>query len=171
MDKESTATETNASAIAPKEETKAVVSTPDDLEARFLASEAEKKALQDKADNYQRAYIKERRKNKGEIVDDEEDDDDRIRRISEETIANSRLAEIAREQDEIIKKALKENKELKLAQVNRPSGNPVGSHTEGQTVTDTSITPEQLAYFKSKNWSDQDIERYKKNARKNNALR
>ncbi len=166
------ATETNAPAIAPKEETKVTVSTQDDLEAKFLASEAEKKALQDKADNYQKAYLKERRKNKGETVDDE-DEEDKFRRIAEETLANSRLAEIAREQDEIIKKALKENKELKLAQMNRTSNTPtaLGTHTEGQPVTDTSITPEQLTYFKSRNWSDKDIEAYKKNARRTGAIR
>ncbi len=165
MNKESTATEANATAIAPQEGTQVTVPTQDDSEAKFLALEKEK-------ENYKNAYLKERKKNKGEIVDNDETEDDKIRRITEETIASSRLAQIAQEQDEIIKKALKENKELKLAQANRNSTpTALGTHSEGQPVTDTSVTPEQLAFFKSKGWNDKDIEAYKKNARKTGAIR
>jgi hypothetical protein len=64
---------------------------------------------------------------------------------------------------------LKENTELKLTLKNKSNGIPtsVGSHTEGYQVQDTSVTPEQLAAFKSRGWSDKDIERYKKNLNKN----
>jgi hypothetical protein len=78
------------------------------------------------------------------------------------------LAQIAQEQEAIIKKALKENKELKLANLNKTKVPPasVGSHNESIPATDTSITPEQMSAFKARGWSDKDIERYKKNLRK-----
>jgi len=75
------------------------------------------------------------------------------------------LAEIAQEQDALIKKALKENRELKLAQLNKTNTPPasVGTHSEGQMVKDTLVTPDQAAAFKARGWSDKDIEKYKKN--------
>lgn len=169
MNKETKAIETNASAIAQKEATPVVVVTDIDYEARNIALEAEKAKLIEESANYKLAYLKEKNKKKEEIDLGEEDDDSRIRRIANETLANSRLADIAREQDEIIRKALKENKELKLAHMNKANGIPtiIGSHTEGAVVQDTSVTPEQLAAFKSRGWSDKDIERYKKNIQKN----
>ncbi len=85
--------------------------------------------------------------------------------VAQKVLADSRLAEIAREQDEIIRKALKENKELKLARSKDTSMPPAstGTHSESAPVRDTSITAEQLAAFKARGWSDKDIERYKKN--------
>ena len=142
------ATEAIVPAIAPEE----------DLEARLAQLETEK-------ENYRKAYLKEAAR-KVEPVD--EDEDDKINRKVNEAIANSKLADIAREQDDIIKKALKENKELKLAQLNKTGTPPatIGSHNESTPVRDTLVTPEQMAAFKAKGWSDKDIERYKKNLQK-----
>lgn len=151
MDETKPATETTiepAQTIAPE----------DDLEAKLAKLEAEK-------ENYRKAYLKEAAK-KEEPANETEDDE--ITRKVNAAIANTKLAEIAREQQEIITKALKENKELKLAQLNKTNA-PVasmGSHSEGVTVKDTLITPEQMTFFKAKNWSDKDIERYKKNLAK-----
>lgn len=148
-------TETNVAAIVPQE---TVVASPEDAEARFKQLEAEK-------ENYRKAYLKEADKNK---LGENEDYEDKIRRIASETLADSRIAEIAREQDAIIAKALKENKELKLAQLNKTTAPAaMGTHTESVAVQDTSITNEQLAAFKAKGWTDKDIERYKQNMRKN----
>ncbi len=145
---ETIATETIAPTIAPEE----------DYEARIAQLETEK-------ENYRKAYLKEADK-KPEPVDEEEDD--KINRKVNEAIANSKLAEIAREQDDIIKKALKENKELKAAALGTKKEPPagMGGHSESTPVRDTSITPEQMTYFKSMNWTDKDIERYKQNLRK-----
>ena len=160
------ATEANVQAIAPVEPVKVNAVAQDDLEAKNLALEVEKSRLLEEKDNYKNAYLKEKRKKEG-IVDDEDvlNDDDRLRKIAREEMSNSRLAEIARERDLIIKKALRENKELKLAQLNKTNVSPanIGTSSEGISVTSTSITPEQMAYFKSKNFTDKDIERYKKN--------
>lgn len=167
MENNQNATETNAQAIAPGEESKVVIPTEDDLEARNVALEAEKARLIEESANYKVAYLKEKKKNRGD-EDEVMDEDERLRQITREELANSRIAQIAYEQDQIIKKALKENKELKLAQLNKtnsPSA-AIGSHSEAPQVKDTLVTPEQMAAFKQRGWTEKDIERYKANLRK-----
>lgn len=136
----------------------------EDLESKNAVLEAEKSKLIEEAANYRVAYLKERSK---KLDTEDESEDDKIRRITQETLANSRIAEIAREQDALIKKALKENKELKLAIINKTDlPVSVGVHSETQPVKDTSITDQQMNAFKARGWSDKDIERYKKNLSK-----
>ena len=150
-------------AAAPETTVTPTVDTTEDMEARFAQLEAEKAKAIEEAANYKLAFLKE--KNKQPENFDSETDEDKMRRIAQETLANSKLAEIAREQDAIIQKALKENKELKLAQLNKTTTPPaaVGSHNEAPPVQDTLVTPEQMAAFKARGWTDKDIERYKKN--------
>lgn len=133
----------------------------DDNEARIASLEAEKAKLTEEAANWKLAALKEKAK-KDEGLDS--DEDERMASIARRALADSRLAEIAREQDAIITKALKENKELKLAQLNgkQPSA-AIGTHSESDTVKDTIVTPEQMAAFKARGWDDKKIERYKKN--------
>lgn len=151
-------TETIAAPIPPQE--KVEVALQDDLQARNELLEAEKSKLIEEAANYRVAYLKEKSKSTPE----DEEEDDKIRRIAHETLANSRIAEIAREQDSIIKRALKENHELKLANKNKPDvPASIGAHSEGIPVKDTIVTPEQITAFKARGWTDKDIERYKKN--------
>ncbi len=151
MDEEKKAIETNTETVATQE--------VEDYEVKVAALEAEKAKLTEEAANYRVAFLKEKSKNGGE-----EDDDERMERIAKKTLAESRVADIVREQDAIIKKALRENKELKLAQMNK-TDIPVSttSHSEGKPVTDTLVTADQLAAFKARGWTDKDIERYKKN--------
>ena len=155
---EKKATETSTETIATQEK------VVDDSEAKIAALEAEKAELIKKAsdgENYRVAYLKE----KSKARDDEETDDERMERIARKAITDSRLSEINREKDAIIAKALKENRELKLAQANK-TDIPVSTttHQEGKTVRDTLITPDQESYFKNTlHWSDKEIERYKKN--------
>lgn len=153
------ATEANAPTIATGETTSAPV-VQDDAEARYQKLEEEK-------ENYRKAYLKVSDERKATRDSSGSDEDSRMREIAQETLANSRLAEIAREQDAIIQKTLKENRELKLARLNKTEPpTAVGTHTESTPVRDTLVTPDQMAYFKSKNWTDKDIERYKKNLAK-----
>jgi len=157
MDENSNATETSAPTIAPEE----------NLEDKVSALEAEKVKLLEEKENYRKAYLKSSKAPKSE--DDEPEDDDKLKRIVDERLAESRLAEIARELNDISQKALKENKELKLALQNKTKTPPaaMGTHSESPTaVADGLVTSEQLAYFKSRGWSDKDIERYKKNLQK-----
>ncbi len=151
------ATEANTEAIAPQ----AVVETPEDSEARY-------KRLEEEKENYRKAYLKESEKNR--IPMEELDEDGKMAEIARRVMGESRLAEIAREQDSIIQKALKENKELKLAQLNKTTTTPsaaIGTHSESVAVKDTMVTPDQEAFFKSKGWDAATIERYKKNLQKN----
>lgn len=142
------------------------VDTNEDLLARHSQLEQEKLKLFEEKENYKKAYLKEKEKReKGEDVDDEE----KYRRIAREELANSRLAEIAIEQDSLIQKTLKENKELKLAYLNKSTTTPspaMGSHSEAQAPRDTLVTQEQIEFFKKRGWSDSDIERYKTNLRR-----
>ncbi len=146
-----------------------VIPTPviqDDLSAKFEALEAENKRIASERDNYKRGLLKAKGKIDEDI--DSEDLEEKVARIADERLANSRLAEIAREQDDIIRKALKENNELKLALKNK-SGTPpasVGIHSEGPSVQDGLVTSEQLAAFKAQGKDDKWIEAYKKNLRK-----
>ncbi len=133
----------------------------DDAESRVAALEAEKAKLLEENGNWKAAALKYKKDAKEDVV---LDDDEKMRKIAQEAVSESRLAEITREQDSIIKQALKENKELRLARSN-PNTPPaaIGSHSESAPVRDTLITPDQLAALKAKGWNDKDIERYKKN--------
>lgn len=133
----------------------------DDAEARYAKLEEEK-------ENYRKAYLKSETARKSQ-EDSDAPEDSRMEEVARKVLADSRLAEIAREQDTIIQKTLKENKELKLANLNKTGGvaASVGSSTESTPVRDTLVTPDQSAAFKAKGWTDKDIERYKKNLQKN----
>lgn len=154
MDKDKIAVNT-PEAAAPQTEVVAV----DDNEAKIAALESEKAKLIEENANWKVAALKYK---KGE---DTEDDEERMTRIAQKALSDSRLAEIAREQDSIIRKALKENRELKLAGLNKTPVVPAaqGTHSEATPVRDTLVTQEQIAAFKARGWSEKDIERYKKN--------
>lgn len=153
----------DAETVATQEEEEVLPPTEPDYESKIKDLEDEKARLIEEGANYKLAYLKEKGKKEERVQD--EDDDDKMRRIAKETLAESRLVEIAQEQDAIIKKALKENKELKLVNLNKDKTPPagIGTHSEGQAVKDTLVTPEQMTAFKARGWSDKDIERYKKN--------
>lgn len=150
-------------AVAPKTETSTVALTDD--EARIAQLEKEKADLIVEASNYKVAFLKEKSKKE---VDLDETEEERIRRITLETISENKIAQIDTEKEALLKKLARENKELKLAQLNNTKLPPqaTGSDEPIATVKDTVITPEQLAAFKAKGWSDKDIERYKANLKK-----
>ncbi len=164
MDKDPNAVKITPAA-APVEEP--AIAPTEDLEAKVASLEAERARLVEETSNWKLAALKAKGKVKEEpVISGDENNVDVLRRIAREELANSRLAEINREQEAINKKALKENKELKLALANRTSVTPsatIGTHNEGKPVTDTLVTPEQIAAFKARGWTDKDIERYKKN--------
>jgi hypothetical protein len=140
--------------------------TQEDAEARIAVLEAERNKAIEEAANYKLGMLKAKGKIK-EDFDDEETEDERIERIVQEKLSATKIAQIDTEKEVLLKKLAKENKELKLAFSNKTSvATSVGSHSESRSVTDTSVTPEQLAAFKSRGWSEKDIENYKKNLRK-----
>lgn len=156
---EPTATEqtTEETIVAP------TIAPEEDLESKVAQLEAEKTQILEEKENYKKAYLKETQR-----APVDESEDERYRRIAREELANSRIADIAKEQEAIAEKALKENKELKLAALSKTEpAAAIGSHSESTPVQDTSITPEQLRYFKEDlKWTDTDIARYKTNLRK-----
>lgn len=156
MNEEKKATEANAVSIAPQEKSEA--------EMKIEALEAEKAQLLEEKVNYKMAYLKEVNKDR----DPNESEEERLRRIIREETATSRISAIDKEKEDLLKKTLRENSELKRTFSNKPdvpASNTV--HSEGQRVTDTIITPEQLAQFKAMGKDDKWIENYKKNLRKN----
>lgn len=164
MTEEEKAAEAIAQATALEEKRKAeeAAKAPTEAEQKILALEKEKEEILVREANYKVAYLKEKKKN--DSIDPDETDDERIRRITREELANTRLNEIDTEKEELLKKTLKENKELKLAFQNKIPDKPSsGSHSEVPEVQSTLVTPEQLLAFKAKGWTDKDIERYKKN--------
>jgi hypothetical protein len=168
MEIKETATETSTQAIAPAgtDTTVITVDANEDHGAKYSTLEAEKAKLMEEKENYRLAYLKEKsRKDSGENVDDEE----RLRTLMREELAKSRIADIAVEQEALITKISKENKELKLANMNKATISApasIGSHSETPQVKDTLVTTEQMAYFKSLGWSDAKIDLYKKNLQK-----
>lgn len=165
MDKNQTATETNAQNIATAG-TEVKVSTVDmneDLLAKYSALEASKAKAEQEKENYRIAYLKEKaKKDSGESVDS----DELMRLTIREELANSQLATVALQQHDIIQATMKENRELKLANLNRstttsPAG--MGSHSEAPQVRDTLVTPDQDAELRKRGWDDKKIALYKKN--------
>lgn len=153
-------------AAAPQTDTVAVEAA-DDLQAKYSALEAEKNKALEEAANYRLAFLKEKNKNKDD-GDSDSDEDARMEQIARKALADSRLADIAKEQQAIIDRALKENRELKLAQMNRKEpAATIGSHSESIPVKDGTVSSEQLAALKARGWTDKDIERYKKNLARN----
>jgi hypothetical protein len=151
-----------AQPIATEEKVK-VLPDNEDYEARIKALEEDKTRLVGEKENYKLAYLKEKSK-KSSDDSEEESDEDKIRRIAREEAINAKIAGIDYEKDALLQKALKENKELKLANLNKTSApSAMGVHSEGESVKDTQISPELAAYFKSRNFTEKDIERYKKN--------
>jgi hypothetical protein len=162
MSEENLAVKTDSPAAEDKVETP--TPTEDgDAEARIVQLEAEKAKLIVESANYKLGMLKA----KGKVQEDFEDEseDDRIARIVQEKISETKIAQIDTEKDKLIKQTLRENKELKLALQNKTKDPlaTLGTHSESQKVQDTSITPEQMTAFKAKGWTDKDIERYKKN--------
>lgn len=172
MEENKIAVNTDQSAVTDKVGV-TTTETQDDAETRIEALEAQKAQAIEEASNYKLAFLKEKRKNRLESqendVDHEETSDEKIERVVNEKLLNAKITAIDTEKEVLLKKVLKENKELKLAQINKATTPPasIGSHNEFVPVTSTVITQDQLNAFKAKGWSDKDIERYKKNLSKN----
>ncbi len=140
--------------LAPEQET--------DLEAVLLAKEEEINRLRRDNKDYKAGMLswkkkakKNRDEDEEEDFDEEESNDDRMRRIIREEMAQTDLARANAEKEEIIKKIIRENKEIKTALKNKAqiSNLPGGSSQEsstGEGQKNTIWTKEQLDYFKSK---------------------
>lgn len=153
--------------VQPIPPVEVVAPTQTEAEAKIASLEAEKAKLLEERTNYQAAYLKEKAKN--DDLGSDENEEDRVRRIIREEDTNKRLAQIDKERELELQKALKENKELKLTLTNK-TGVPasMGSHSEGLSVNnDPVISPEQMAQFRAMGKDEKWIEMYKKNLQRN----
>ena len=159
--------EAEAAALKAKESDGAKIQDEDLLEV-LQAKDEEIQKIAAERDNYKKGLLKA----KGKIQDDEdetEDPTDLMRRIAREELLASQEGILRKEKDELIKKVLKENKELKLASRNREQL----SKTENSTSVDTpkpektdTLSKDQIESLKKKGWDDKKIELYKKNLAK-----
>lgn len=141
-----------------------VETTPEDAGTPIVPEEADllnefqsvleklDKAERDR-DNYKKGLLARKR---GEPIPEQLEEDEVERRAEEkakELFKEAQLTEALKKKDEIALKALKENRELKIALKNRsgivttPSG---GSQPDPAPSKDTFWTADQLAYFKKR---------------------
>lgn len=134
-----------------------------EAEAYIAQLEDQRNKAIEEAANYKLGMLKA----KGKALEDygDETEDERIARIVSEKLAETKIAQIDQAKEDYYKKLARENAELKLAQLNKTNLPPasIGTHSESIGVSDTLVTPEQIAAFKARGWTDKDIEKYKRN--------
>lgn len=120
-------------------------------EELLAEKEAELQKAQEERDNYRRGMLKAKGKVQEETFSEEESDEDKMRRIAREEALSIREQMIQREKDDLIKKALKENSELKIALKNKAQLTPASgaSADSSPDVKDTYWSPEQIASLKA----------------------
>lgn len=142
-----------------------------DYEAQNSALIEELARVEKEKENYKRAALKAKGKlPQPSSYEEEEEPSDLealIEKKVEEKLILSRETQIRRQQEELIKKALKENKELKLAlqaksQISNTSIGASGS-SSSPAPSDGVLTKEQIQLFKQQGWDDTKIQRLKDN--------
>lgn len=126
-----------------------VIQTEIDWEAKYLETQANLDKVAAERENYKKGMLKA----KGKSDDDDESDDEKIERIVNEKLQGSTEARLLQEKDDIAKRALQENKELKVALKNRAQIGSSATQGGGQSTTDVKTdfwTSEQLAFFKKR---------------------
>lgn len=126
-----------------------------DLAAEYEALLAENARLAADRDNYRKGMLAAKGKSKVEeptYEPEEETEDDRIARKVREVLSQTQAEQARKRQEEIIKQALKENRELKAALQNRSqiSSAPASSSKESPEPRDSYFTDEQIAYLKKR---------------------
>ena len=170
MDTNNTAVEDkNQTAASGQTTTPPVVTSAEDYEAQIAKLEAEKAKAIEEGSNWKIAALKAKGKLPTEQLEEgDETPDEKMRRIAREELANTKIIQIDTEKDALVKKMARELSELKLANLNKTTTPPaaMGAHSESAQVNTTDITPEQLAAFKARGWTDKDIENYRKNLKR-----
>lgn len=119
-----------------------------DWESKYNETQASLDKVAAERENYKRVALSKKGKS-----DDDESEDEKISRIVAQQLQESTEARLLREKDEIAKKAIQENKELKVALKNRAQVGASAASGGGQSSTDVKTefwTAEQLAYFKKR---------------------
>ncbi len=137
------------------EVTKVEASQPTQTEVDLAVALAEKdKELADLAkerDNYKRGLLKAKGKPISEEIDDADEDlNSKVARLVSEQLLTTKEAQIQADKDAIIKKALKENSELKVALKNSKGMTPSG----GSSSADEPIQDEISKIFSKEQLED-----------------
>jgi len=147
-----------------------VVKTEVDDSDRIAQLEAEKAKLIEESANYKLGMLKAKAQNKGtEFFEEDavtETPEETTRRIIREELVNNKISQIDSEKEALMAKILRENKELKLANLNKTTTtapSSLGTDNEGIQVTSSILTADQITALKARGWDDKMIERYKKN--------
>lgn len=145
-----------------------------DYEALLAEKDAELAKVKDERENYKKGLLKA----KGKLPEEsqretdglEEDADSRTRRIVQETLLSTKEAQLHAEKEQVLKAALKRNKELETALKNRgqiTSSSGEGSNQEKpEGKRDNYFSNDQLNALRAKGYDDKKIEELKKNMSK-----
>lgn len=111
-------------------------------------------------DNYKNMALKWKNKANGSATDE----DDEIESKVQERLTLEKEAQIQKEKDALLAKAMRENTELKNALKNKPTTTTTGNSSDGPKVESQIISPDMMNYFRNTlKWDDAKIELYKKN--------
>jgi len=175
MSQDNTAVEEHVETAASQEGVETSASSAhevqtEDFIAVLEAKDQELAKVRAEKDNYKRGLLK--AKGKVEEEDDSEDIDAKIDRKVNERLLDSKEAQLIQEKENLLKQALKRNKELETALKNRSQISPTGagSHQETQAVSDNVISAEQIKNLKARGWNDEKITRFKENLLKQKGL-
>jgi hypothetical protein len=158
-----------------KKEEEAVVIPPVeggvDLEAELTKLREENVRLSTDRENYRKGMLKA----KGKLQEEEDEVlpqpqlAETIEKIVSEKLLATQESQNLIKQEELVKKALKENRELKLALANRSNLDNSGSGSGGgdiPAVKENFLAPAQIQALKARGWDDKKIELFKKNMAK-----
>jgi len=126
-----------------------------DYEALLQEKEQELEKIAIERENYKQGMLRAKGKlSEDEMFAEEAAQEDKVRSLVREELLKTESARIAQEREEILKKVIRENKELKLANKTRfqKSGSPVsgGSNMDRPESTTEFWTEEQIATMKSR---------------------
>ena len=143
--------------------------TPDANDALLALLESKDKDIEritEERNNYRKGMLKAKGKTSDEGDEPELSIAEQVSLAVKEALLDSAITTAQKEKDEIVKKALRENAELKTAIKNRTGMNPTGqgaaSDTEALKPKDNFLSDEQIKHFKAQGKDDAWIERYKK---------
>lgn len=151
------------------------VTTPEvDYEAIIQAKDAELAKVAEERENYKKGLLKA----KGKLpvddypVDDiDETENERISRIVDQRLLQTKEAQIQAEKDLAYANIIKRNKELEIALKNRQqiSATSTGSNSDksqADVKTETFFSPEQIQALKAKGYDDKKIDSLKDNMKR-----
>lgn len=174
MSTENTAVEVKKETAAPSEETVTRETVEVDYEAELKKKDDELVKIREEKENYKRGLLKA----KGKIPDeddnssnDDETLDAKIDRKVQERLLATKEAQILAEKDAVILAQSRKLKELSLAVKNRSqiSNSGQGSNQEmPEPRKDNILSNDQISSLKTKGWSDEKIEAFKKNLARGN---